>query len=67
MTSLGPIQSVGRQGGFRYLDMDEAIELGWLAADAVIEDRRVAPAKDFAQEDGYLWDAKRQLAGISSG
>jgi protoporphyrinogen oxidase len=61
LAGLGPrLQSVGRQGAFRYLDMDESLEMGWRAAGVVNGDD---PVPQMAQENRYLWDPKRQLAG----
>ncbi len=60
------VLSIGRQGAFRYLNMDEAIQAGWRAADQIVAWR---PPGDATQEKeaGYFWDAKRQLAGVPDG
>ena len=62
LASLRPrLQSVGRQGAFKYLDMDESLETGWKAADVVAGQETDT---EIAQEAAYLWDARRQVAGV---
>jgi protoporphyrinogen oxidase len=65
ITSLAPrLQSVGRQGAFRYIDMDQAIAMGWDAADMVTGAGEVELADDSAQTGGYQWDPQRKVAGL---
>jgi protoporphyrinogen oxidase len=62
LATLRPrLQSVGRQGAFKYLDMDESLETGWRAAD-VLADQETDT--EIVQEAAYLWDAGRQVAGV---
>ena len=52
------LQSVGRQGGFTYLDMDESLQTGWKAAGVLAGQDADA---EIVQDAGYLWDARRQV------
>jgi hypothetical protein len=62
LATLRPrLQSVGRQGSFKYLDMDEALESGWKAADVLGGEETDT---EIAQEAAYLWDADRRVAGV---
>ena len=62
LATLRPrLQSVGRQGSFKYLDMDEALESGWKAADVLGGEETDT---EIAQEAAYLWDANRRVAGV---
>src|SRR6266545_545157 len=59
--TLGPqIQSVGRLGAFRYIDMDQAILMGLRAAGMI--DGNGSKIERAAEGRGYLWSAERQLA-----
>jgi hypothetical protein len=64
--SLGTrVQSVGRQGAFQYVDMDQAIEMGWSAARALVDGTGKVPA-DLDLGSTFLWDPQRRLAGLES-
>lgn len=57
LATVGPrLQSVGRQGAFKYLDMDESLESGWKAADVL---KGQGSDTEIAQEATYLWAADR--------
>ncbi len=64
--TLGPrVQSVGRQGAFRYVDMDQAIAMGWDAADTLLGTEGLGSGVE--ADDLYLWDPRRKLAGLTNG
>ncbi|MBM7789573.1 FAD-dependent oxidoreductase [Tenggerimyces flavus] len=63
------VQSVGRQGAFAYLDMDNSIERGWAAAKVVQGEASASDGAldgEFVSDVQYLWDSRRDLAGLNN-
>lgn len=58
LTHLAPFKNLhlcGRQGLFRYLNMDEVAEMGFIVAQNIASNQQVVDVDQLAREEEYLW------------